>query len=165
MYQCVISSNSATEMPCRHRNVQVKIIATPGFWRLNMGKSPFVYSKIIFLMGITAGFWSLRYTIQWLGGSDLELWVFIFPIKWRAKELSRVSQPHTSYIYIYTWHEITRWTKRAPALRLAGVVSCPGAPLLAGVGSAGERGKHDENQGKVPWRIFLPLKQTYTEFI
>jgi len=31
------------------------------------------------------------------GGSDLELWVFIFPIKWGAKELPRVSQPHTSY--------------------------------------------------------------------
>ena len=24
----------------------------------------------------------LYITIQWLGGSDLELWVFIFPIKW-----------------------------------------------------------------------------------
>ena len=37
-------------------------------------------------------------SIQWLGGSDLELWVFIFPIKWGAKELPGVSQPHTRLI-------------------------------------------------------------------
>ena len=104
MYQCVISSNSATEMPCRHRNVQVKIIATPGFWRLNMRKSPFVYSKIIFLMGITAGFWSLRYTIQWLGGSDLELWVFIFPIKWGAIWSYQEFPNHILYsIYVFIY--------------------------------------------------------------
>ena len=30
-----------------------------------------------------------------LGGSFLELWVFIFPVKWGAKGRPRVSQPHT----------------------------------------------------------------------
>ena len=40
-------------------------------------------------------------SIQWLGGSDWELWVFIFPVESEAKELPRLFQPHTIYIYIY----------------------------------------------------------------
>ena len=41
-------------------------------------------------------------SIQWLGGSDWELWVFIFPVESEAKELPRLFQPHTIYIYIYS---------------------------------------------------------------
>ena len=97
----MISSNSATEMPCRHRNVQVKIIATPGFWRLNMRKSPFVYSKIIFLMGITAGFWSLRYTIQWW--TEGAIWSYGYSYSLLNGELRSYQEfpNHILHIYIY----------------------------------------------------------------
>ena len=43
------------------------------------------------------------YTIQWLGGSDSELGVFMFPIKWAAKELLRVSQPSSSIANYYVF--------------------------------------------------------------